>query len=230
MTRDVPENTGFLQEFDVSFRPEGSRRGRLRPITIAMLVLAVIGLAAAGYLFTQKDSDSKTADEWLQQGLDAHVAGDLDAALDAYEHVLSIDDRNVYANYNIGLINYGRGNIDVAEAKYQASLSADPSYMPALFNLAVLKFESGAYQEAVDLYREVIVLEPSNANAHLNLGFALRSAGDVEGGDAEIAAAIELDPSLASSVDPTTDATTPASDSTTTPTSSTSEMTTTSGA
>ena len=57
-------------------------------------------------------------------------------------------------------------------------------------------------------------MEPENAGAYLNLGLLLRTAGRQGEGDTQLTKAIQLDPTVASRIDPPIG--TPASTSTTT--------------
>lgn len=170
-------------------------KGFLRGLAIALL--AVVALTGCG-----KDKPKAVqAEDALNQGLAAHVAGDTDTALEHYNHVLKLDDDNKFAIYNIGLINQTKGNAAEAQTRYREVLKLDPNYTPALFNLAIVLFEDGKNDEAIALYRRVIAIEPNNAKAHLNLGFALKAVGNQAEGAKEFATAVRLDPTLRSRIE-----------------------------
>jgi superkiller protein 3 len=161
----------------------------------AIALLALVAVAGCS-----DDKPKAKAEDALKRGLAAHVAGDNDKALDLYNEVLEGDDDNKFALYNIGLIKQSTGDAVEAEKRYREALAVDPNYTPALFNLAILQFDAGDNTEAISLYRRVIAIEPNHANAHLNLGFALKAVGQQAEGDKELAAAVKLDPALASRI------------------------------
>lgn len=142
---------------------------------------------------------AQQAAEKLQEGLAAHVAGDVDEAERLYENVLDLDDRNQYAAYNLGVIEQEAGRLDEAEDHYRRAIEIDPNLTSALFNLAILRAEAGDADEAASLYQQVIALDDSHAAAHLNLGYLyLEQLDRPEDAEAELDRAVELDPNLAS--------------------------------
>jgi tetratricopeptide (TPR) repeat protein len=159
--------------------------------------LCTLALAGCGSSGATQSSGSQL----LTAGLAAQNAGHTQVALDDYQAVLKQEPGNKYALYDLGLIYQNKGNTAAAEAQYRAALVSDPNYVPALFNLAILRTKAAPY-EAVDLYRHVIALQASYAAAHLNLGYVLRSLGQVTEGNAEIAQAVALQPSLAATASP----------------------------
>jgi len=174
----------------------------------------IIGFAVVGALTVliaacggRSGSAPSSTAQLLTAGLAAQASGNTQAALADYQQVLTQEPGNKYALYNIGLIDQQQGKTTPAEAQYRAALVSDPNYVPALFNLAILRTGAAPY-EAIDLYRHVIALQPSYAEAHLNLGYVLRSVGQVTEGNSEIAQAVSIKPSLA---------TTPAAKATPTP-------------
>lgn len=200
----MPESPSFLEQFDRSGLyakrqgPRGPGTGALLSISI-LVALLVIGLGAVAFLFVLRD-DAKSIEQWLDEGLTAHVEGDLVDAAGAYREVLLLDPDNKFAHYNLGLIAHTQGRSDEAESRYRQALTTDPVYEPALFNLAILRYEADDYAEAVELYQLVLSASPDNAKAHLNLGYALRDLGRDDEAARELARAISLDPTLRAGV------------------------------
>jgi tetratricopeptide (TPR) repeat protein len=167
---------------------------------VAVVILAAVAAAAAGvYFWMERDSesDAEKAQSALDRGLAAHVDGNFDDAQAAYLEVLDHDPRNKFAYYNLALIDQTRGERASAENRYRLALNYDPRYEPALFNLALMRAEWNDYLEAIDLFRQVIAVNETNAAAHFQLGQNLLVVGLAEEGNAAIARAVELDPSLA---------------------------------
>jgi tetratricopeptide (TPR) repeat protein len=171
-------------------------------VAAAVGVALVLGLILWATVF-RSQSDEDRAQAALDDGLQAHAEGDLEAAEEAYLRVIELDPQNKFAYYNLGVIAQGRGDLGQAESNYRTAIGIDAQFVPALFNLAILQTEAGANAEAIEMYETIIELEPDNAAAHLNLGFLLIEQGETERGQEELDRAVELDPNLEDRIDPT---------------------------
>jgi len=181
-----------------------ARRTIPAPMRVRVPVAFVLGLLVWG-LLAAACSDAPEpgvtdASHVLQQALQAHADGDLDAAADLYKRVLVLDPENKFAYYNLGLIHQTEGRLGAAAENYEQAIAIDPTFGPALFNLATVRAEEGAPEEAIDLYRQVLEVNADNAAAHLNLGFLLVDNGERKEGKAELAIAVQLDPTLESRI------------------------------
>lgn len=163
-------------------------------LLLALVMLAATLSAACGLAKTP----AELAAESLQKGVEAHNAGRTEEATKLYYETLSRDPKNSLAFYNLGQIARTQNRASVAEGYYRQALEVDPNFGPSLFGLAVVRSGLGGVppQEPIELYRRVINIEPNNAAAHYNLGLLLRVVGQVAEGDAAIARARQLDPSL----------------------------------
>jgi Flp pilus assembly protein TadD len=157
-------------------------------LVAAITVLAFV-LAGCGPSSTSTTGTSATS--ILNAGLKAQVSGNLSTAITDYNKVLAIDPQNKYAYYNLGLIAQQQNHSSDAEKDYRLALLIDPNYQPAIYNLAIVRVGVDPW-ESIDLYRHLIELNPNDANAHNNLGYALKSVGQTEEGNAEIAEADQL--------------------------------------
>ena len=162
---------------------------------LALVMLAATLAGACGLVKTP----AELAAESLNKGVEAHNAGRIAEATAFYYETLSRDPRNLLAFHNLGQIARVQNRNAVAEGYYRQALEANPNFAPSLFGLAVVRSgQSGVTpQEPIALYRQVIGIDPNNAAAHYNLGLLLRITGQVAEGDAAIARARQLDPSLA---------------------------------
>lgn len=147
-------------------------------------------------------SEADQATEALNAGLQAHVAGNLEQASTQYKECLKHDAANKLCLYNLGLIAQTQGRAAEAENYYRLALATDANYAPALFNLAILRTAASppAIDEAIGMYRQVLITQPENAAAHLNLGLLLLGQGKTAEGNASIATAVRLDPTLGARV------------------------------
>jgi tetratricopeptide (TPR) repeat protein len=171
--------------------------GRWIQALIALLLVVMVGTAAACSHKDNATSEADLAAAALAKGLQAHKAGNLAEAATDYREVLVHDPNNKYAYYNLGLIDQTNGSLASADSNYSLAISIDPEYVPALYNLAIVKTAEDDVAAAIDLYRTAVEVQPDYASAHLNLGFALIQNVDRKEGKAELAKAVKLDPSLA---------------------------------
>jgi Tfp pilus assembly protein PilF len=160
------------------------------------LVLAILATVLAAAYFG-RDPKAETV-KVLKKGVEAYQAGSLDKARSLNLDVLASDPGNKVAYYNLGVLAQSGNRAAEAEDYYRRSLAGDPQFLPALFNLAILREAAGANAEAADLYKQIIARNPDHAASHFNLGLLLYAKlNDQAGGQAEIAKALKLEPTLA---------------------------------
>ena len=124
-------------------------------------------------------------------GYKAYAAGNLSEAVSDYTAALSADPKNTGAYLNLGIFAQLQNRNADADSAYRNALIIDPNNQPALYNLANLVGPTNPW-EAIDLYSHLLGLAPNNATAHNNLGAVLKSVGQNQEGDAELAAAQAL--------------------------------------
>lgn len=172
--------------------PIRTRRGRRRTGLVAAIALAPLLASCSSTSAPQ----SSSADRTFTAGLAAEASGNRALAVADFLAVVKQDPRNKYAWYDLGDLADRAGQPAQAAADYRRSLGIDPGYVPALYNLAVLETAT-APADAAALYQRVVRSSPHDAEAHWNLGYVLRTLGQASAGDAQIATALRLDPSLA---------------------------------
>ena len=164
------------------------------------VILAGCGIGA--WLLTRGSSSTAnmaTANRLFNEGLQAQNHGQPALAANDYLRSVRINPENKVAWYDLGLIQQAAGNNSQAATYYERSSALDQQYVPPLYNLATLVAPHNP-ASAVKLYEKVIAVQPKFAQAHLNLGFALQALGRRAQGNAQIAEAVRLDPSLSSRV------------------------------
>lgn len=113
----------------------------------------------------------------IQQALQLHRSGNLEAAKPLYESVLRVAPSNPDALHFYGLLHYHQGQFGKAEELIRRALSHAPDYVDALNNLGNILKEGGRVEESEALYRQVVKLQPEHANAYANLGVILKDQG-----------------------------------------------------
>ena len=190
----------------ISRRPsheDPGRRALRRRLLLLGVVVVLAGCGIGLWLGTRGSGSPQSAENvqmatrLFDNGLQAQVEGNSALAANDYLRSLNLDPKDKLAWYDLGLIEQQAGFKTSAEHDYEASLAEDSRYVPALYNLGTLVAASNPAR-ATTLYERVIAIEPKDADAHLNLGFALQGLGKVAQGNAEIAEAVRLDPTLSS--------------------------------
>jgi predicted TPR repeat methyltransferase len=120
---------------------------------------------------------SGDAQTLLQQALQAHQQGRLDAAAAGYEGVLALAPRQFDALHLLGVIARQRGDAERAVMLIRDALQVDPAQARAHCNLGAALQDLGRSQAALDSYDQALRLDPRYALAWDNRGNALRRLG-----------------------------------------------------
>jgi Flp pilus assembly protein TadD len=175
----------------------------LRRVVPALAILS-LGITAAACNSGTAASTSTTsttatasANNLVEQGLNAQSLGQNQTAIQDYTAAIAKDPTNQYAYYDLGVIYQSEDNSTDAATEYNKALAIDASYKPALFNLAVLDTPNSP-ATAITLYQQLLKLNPNDPNVNFNLGLLLYSNGKVAAGRVDLSKAIKLSPALKS--------------------------------
>ncbi len=132
-----------------------------------------------------------------------HDSGRLDAAIDCFERLLSIElKREVFTGFAFDeLVRIFRENgkysrlADICEKV----VAAQPDDIALLSDLGDAYLKAGRASEAVGVFEKIIHMEPDASAAYCNLGNALVATGDFDGAEEAYRKAVEIDPSDAGS-------------------------------
>nr|WP_255517636.1 tetratricopeptide repeat protein [Herbaspirillum sp. SJZ107] len=123
---------------------------------------------------------SSQAHALLQQALQAHQQGKLDAAASLYRQVLAQAPRQFDALHLLGVIARQRGDAAAAAGLIRDALQVDPSQARAHCNLGAALQDLDQPQAALDSYDQALRLDPRYALAWDNRGNALRRLGRLD--------------------------------------------------
>lgn len=144
------------------------------------------------------------------QALDS--AGRLDEAIGLYETSIQLDNRNIAAYNNLGVVYARKQRYDKAKEIWERGLAVDPNSQEIRRNLEKLagmpapspadayveninKLASeGKYNLAIGEARKAIEVDGKNPGLHNNLGVLYSLVGDDESAVAEFKKVLELDP------------------------------------
>jgi tetratricopeptide (TPR) repeat protein len=110
--------------------------------------------------------------------------------------VLDEAPNHVLANFNMGVMAQFDNQLDDAINYYSTALVGAPMFKSALYNRGLANRDVGNIEQAIADLNTVIANYPDSASAAFNLGNILIEKGDQETGNAYIARALKLDPSL----------------------------------
>jgi len=110
--------------------------------------------------------------EWLMQGYAYAQAGNLPAAIEAYNHAISLSPSYLHAWLFRGKAHATLGDLDHALADYGHALQLQPGNTEVLKQRAVLYHNAMQYDLAIDDYHDVLAAEPGNTNTLMKRGLA----------------------------------------------------------
>lgn len=106
----------------------------------------------------------------------------MDAALKAYQAILTEDDTIAWVHSRIGAVLAQMNDLEGAERSLKRALELDPTLPQAHSNLGNIFYARGDYDSALAKYREAVALDQNNPTFHENLHAAYKKLGKL--GDA----------------------------------------------
>jgi len=112
----------------------------------------------------------------LQQGIEAHRGGNLEAALAAYKDVLTTEPDHADGLHFLGLLHFDAGKPDNAVILIRKSLEQNARNAAAYNNLGNILKLSGKQDEALEAYVKAVEIEPRHQDAWSNINVMLEGA------------------------------------------------------
>ncbi len=130
----------------------------------------------------------------VAEGAEHHRAGDIEAALTAYQRALAIDGANVDALRLAALAYSALGRGAEAERSARRAVQLAPDFSRAWNDLGAVMSELDRAEEAVEAFTQALKLKPGDAVAHARLANALFVFGDLARAELHYTTALALDP------------------------------------
>jgi len=108
------------------------------------------------------------------------VRGQIDDAIDHYEHALHLRDGNVAAHFGLARALAAKQKTDAAIFHLQKALAIQPDYIAASNDLGVLLASKGEIKEAISAWRQTLSFDPENADAENNIAWVRSTAADTD--------------------------------------------------
>ena len=109
-------------------------------------------------------------------GHEPYLAGDYEAALDAYQGAQGVSPESGEPHYNAGNVLYRMGEYEDSLQSYDEALKYAERELRSsgFFNRGNASFQQQEYEQAVEAYTEVLRMNPEDRDAKHNLELALR--------------------------------------------------------
>ncbi|MDC0120530.1 tetratricopeptide repeat protein, partial [Amylibacter sp.] len=161
-----------------------------------------------------------TINQALQQGVDAHKAGQVQEAHRLYAAILKVQPKHPDANHNTGLLTVGIGKIELALPFFNTALEANPSNAQFWYSyiVALIKLERlvdaksvldrakskgikgpdfGHLEQRLNDANKALPIKPDSADAYYNTGIALQQQCKLEEAIVAYKKALTLKPDYA---------------------------------
>jgi predicted TPR repeat methyltransferase len=130
----------------------------------------------------------------FEAAMQAHRAGRLEAAAEAYAHVLRRQPAHPDALHLLGLLHAQQGRLDDALQLITQAIAAAPREAMFHNNLGNVHLEAGRAEAAESAYRTALALDPGRLDAMNNLGVLLGRRRAFDEGEALLRAVVERGP------------------------------------
>ena len=111
----------------------------------------------------------QTSGYLCMKGLLSELSGEVEAAGEAYEQAVEIDENNAGALFRLAYFNDLYGDEEQAMELYQRCLAMQPVHVGALMNMAVLYEDAEQYDQACLCLRRILAINPGHWRARLFL-------------------------------------------------------------
>jgi protein O-GlcNAc transferase len=137
---------------------------------------------------------NSTLEHSLRTAIERHLAGDIAAAFELYNDILSADPQNVTALVNQSAIFIDLGRPKDAADLLERAVILVPEDIEALNNYGNALQKLGQSDAAIEQFKNALSLAPANAAIASNLGRALLRQGDYAAAIGVLEAAIDQNP------------------------------------
>jgi tetratricopeptide (TPR) repeat protein len=178
----------------------------LRPLGLAVITLAVGGMAFESRWYATAFSDSESLWAYAidraphfqlaeqQMGLALLHDNRPEEAKSHFDEVLRLNPNEGSAHYNLGLIWDALGQFGKAIPEYQRAMQLEPDCSEMEDNLGAAQGQFNMLPEAIFHFQKAIELDPKNSTAYRNLGSALAQSGRYQEAVDAYSRALELTP------------------------------------
>ncbi len=144
------------------------------------------------------DAQKGTLPGWVfQQGNFLLMLGQIDKAIEAYSHAITLNPNNADAYGNRGVAYVSKDDYDLAIEDFNKAIQLDPNDAVAYCNHGVAYVNKGDYDLAIEDCNKAIQLNPNYAEAYYNRGAVYGNKGDYDLAIEDCNKAIDINPDYA---------------------------------
>jgi len=136
----------------------------------------------------------KLARHLFEEGKDALLRKDLNAAGEAFAQVLAIDPDNVSALQNLGIVHLYQADYASAATRFREALLRDPTYTKAYVNLGAALFALGKKDDAIVVLRKALIVSPDDFEVHYTIAGIYAETGLFVQAHEHVSRALEISP------------------------------------
>lgn len=129
-----------------------------------------------------------------QLGYTYYLKGDHDKAINQFNKVLEIDQKNPDAYYNLGLVYQSEGRHDDALENYQKTIELASKDHKAYLQKGIVYRELKMYKQAVETLERANKMVPGSANIIYEIGRVAEAMGDSKNAASIYKEALSYDP------------------------------------
>ncbi|MBP7652825.1 tetratricopeptide repeat protein [Candidatus Dependentiae bacterium] len=107
--------------------------------------------------------------EYLNNGKRMYMRSNHSEAMQYFQKAIEIDQNNVLAIFNMGIIYIDREEQELAMKQFERVLEIKPDDYKSLCNLGGIYYKLGRYREAFDILNRAISINPNDLNSLQNL-------------------------------------------------------------
>ena len=133
----------------------------------------------------------------FQHGNVLMMLGQIDKAIGAYSHVITLNPNNAAAYYNRGAAYSDTSDFDRALSDYTEAIRINPNFAMAYNNRGNAYAKKGDYDRAVENFNKAIDINPDSAIAYTNRGAAYSDTDDFDRAIEDFNKAIRINPNFA---------------------------------
>jgi tetratricopeptide (TPR) repeat protein len=117
-------------------------------------------------------------------------------AIDDFNETIRLEPKNANAFNNRGVAYRNMGDLDRAVADYDQAILIRPDYFAAFYNRGLALADNQEYAKAISDFTTVLRVDPRNPVVLYRRGETLLKGGDIDAGNADLAAAKAIKPDI----------------------------------
>ncbi|MBU2863950.1 tetratricopeptide repeat protein [Reinekea forsetii] len=182
----LPETDVLLQE-------------RIQVLELLSTTLTALGRSTEAFVYQkiirEANPEAFAAKQQYKDALAAASQGDLAAAKNAFEDILTQFPNNQQAALLLGLIHLEEGDIATGESLLSENLDAETAPVSIIRATALAQSEQGKSKEALDVLERALLVRPDDSTLLALYGIISINSGEARQGLAAVSKALQLEPS-----------------------------------